>query len=108
MGLGRAKEMILTGNLIPAEEAHRIGLVNRVVPAKDLGRAARRFAEELLQGGPLGIGLAKRVISRAYSMDVEAAIDLEALASSPLYSSRDAQEALRALKARRKPRFQGR
>ena len=108
VGIGRAKEMILTGNLIPADEAHRIGLVNRVVPAKDLGRAARRFAEELLQRGPLGIGLAKRVISRAYAMDVEAGIELEALASGPLYASRDAHEAARARKTRRKPRFQGR
>ena len=73
-----------------------------------IGRAARQFAEELLQGGPLGIGLAKRVITRAYAMDVEAGIELEALAAGPLYASRDAQEAARARKTRRKPRFQGR
>jgi enoyl-CoA hydratase/carnithine racemase len=108
VGIGRAKEMILTGNLISAEEGHRIGLVNRVVPSKQLERAARKFAEETMQGGPLGIGLAKRVISRAHSLDIETGIEVEALATSPLYSSRDAKEAADALQARRKPRFQGR
>lgn len=108
IGLGRAKEMILTGNLVGAEAALAWGLVNRVVPGRELPRASRAFALELLQGGPLGIGLAKRVMDRAFAMDVQAAVELEALASSPLYQTRDAREAGRALRTRRRSRFLGR
>ena len=108
IGLGRAKEMILTGNLVGAEAALAMGLVNRVVPGRELQKASRAFALELLQGGPLGIGLAKRVMNRAFSMDVRAGVELEALAGSPLYGTRDAREAGRALRARRKPKFLGR
>jgi enoyl-CoA hydratase/carnithine racemase len=108
IGLGRAKEMILTGNLVGAEDARSWGLVNRVVPARELQKASRAFALELLQGGPLGIGLAKRVMDLAFSMDVRAGVDLEALATSPLYQSRDAREGRRALRAGRRPRFLGR
>lgn len=108
VGVGRAKEMIMTGNAISAEDAHRIGLVNRVVEPGDLGRAAREFAQELLQGGPLGVAMAKRLITINFNLDVDAGIAIEALVGSHLYSTEDTQAAYRAFLEKQRPSFQGR
>lgn len=108
VGVGRAKEMIMTGNAVSAEEAHRIGLVNRLVAPDDLQRAARDFTHELLQGGPLGVAMAKRLITLNFSLDVDAGIAIEALVGSHLYSTEDTRAAYRAFVEKQRPRFQGR
>jgi enoyl-CoA hydratase/carnithine racemase len=108
VGLGRAKEMIMTGNAVGAEEAHRIGLVNRLVEPGDLARAARDFARELLQGGPLGVAMAKRLITLTFNLDVDAGLAVETLVGSHLYSTEDTQAAYRAFLAKQRPTFQGR
>jgi enoyl-CoA hydratase/carnithine racemase len=108
VGLGRAKEMIMTGNAVPAEEAHRIGLVNRIAPAGELERTARELARELLQGGPLGVAMAKRLITLTFNLDVEAGLAIEALVGSHLYSTEDTQAAYRSLLEKQRPSFQGR
>lgn len=108
VGVGRAKEMIMTGNAIAAEEGYRIGLVNRLVEPGDLGRAARDFAHELLQGGPLGVAVAKRLITLNFNLDVEAGIAIEALVGSHLYSTEDTRAAYRAFLEKQRPSFQGR
>lgn len=108
VGLGRAKELIMTGAPLSAEAAERWGLVNRVVEPADLPAAAAAFARELLQGGPLGIGLAKRLIVQTFGLDVEAGIAWEGLAGSPLYGTEDVRAAFEAFRERRKPEFRGR
>jgi enoyl-CoA hydratase/carnithine racemase len=65
VGVGRAKELIMTGRLIGAEEAERIGLANRVAPADELEQATQALVDELLAGSPIAVGRAKRVIDAA-------------------------------------------
>src|SRR5919201_3972623 len=65
VGLGRAKELIMTGRLIDGREAHRIGLANRIAPAAELDAATDGLADELLRCAPLAVGLAKRVLDGA-------------------------------------------
>jgi enoyl-CoA hydratase/carnithine racemase len=62
VGLGRAKELVMTGKLISGEEAERIGLVNRVAPAGELDAAVETLVGELLACAPVAVGLAKRVM----------------------------------------------
>src|SRR3954464_3956507 len=62
VGLGRAKELIMTGKLIGGEEAERIGLANRVAPAAELDAAAGALVDQLLACAPLAVGMAKRVV----------------------------------------------
>jgi enoyl-CoA hydratase/carnithine racemase len=65
VGLGRAKELIMTGRMIGAAQAERIGLANRVVPAGELGAAVQELADELLACAPIAVGRAKRVMDAA-------------------------------------------
>ena len=80
VGLGRAKELIMTGRLIGAEEAERIGLVNRVVPAEELSDATRALADELLANSPVAVGRSKRVVDAsarpalAHTLELEIAV----------------------------------
>ena len=104
----RAKELVLTGELISAEEARAIGLVNRVVPDGELGAAARQLAARLLARAPQALGLAKRVIRECVSADLAAGRTLEGLAQSILLKTRDHQEGIEAFRAKRPPRFEGR
>lgn len=108
VGYGRAKELVLTGELISAEEARAIGLVNRVVPDAELGAAARQLAARLLARAPQALGLAKRVIRECVSADLAAGRTLEGLAQSILLKTRDHQEGIEAFRAKRPPRFEGR
>ena len=73
VGLARAKELIFTADIIDAAEAARIGLVNRVVSAGDLAGTTRALADRIAQGPPQALGMAKHMVNRAASTDLEAA-----------------------------------
>ena len=77
VGLGRAKEMIMTGEPISAAEAHRIGLVNSVVPAEQLMDEARRYAAIFAQRAPYALRTAKRLVLKSLDVDLETGIGLE-------------------------------
>jgi enoyl-CoA hydratase/carnithine racemase len=108
VGYAKAKELILTGRMIPAEEARAIGLVNQVVPPGEHLAAAARLADEIAANAPLAVGLAKRLVDLGHDVDKQTFLAMELLAQSILVRTEDAREGARALAERRPPRFVGR
>ncbi|HST43319.1 MAG TPA: enoyl-CoA hydratase/isomerase family protein [Conexibacter sp.] len=107
VGLGRAKELILTGKLIGAEEAERIGLVTRVAPADELDAATQQLVDELLACAPIAVGLAKRVLDSVAKPTLAASLELEVAAQQICAQSQDFAEGARALAEKRPPQFSG-
>jgi enoyl-CoA hydratase/carnithine racemase len=107
VGLQKAKELIFTGKMIPAEEAHAIGLVNWVVPAVRLPQEALDFARTLLKRASQSVGLAKKLLNIAVNIDSTSGIAMEGLAQSILLKTEDHQEGLKAFREKRKPKFEG-
>jgi enoyl-CoA hydratase/carnithine racemase len=99
VGLGRAKELIMTARLIGAEEAHRIGLVNRVVEPEDLESETQAFVEELLANSHVAVGRAKRVLDAsarpalAQTLEMEVAVQ-EYCVAAARESAREVEQAL--------------
>jgi enoyl-CoA hydratase/carnithine racemase len=108
VGLARAKELILTGRIIDAAEAYRIGLVNQVVPAGEALRAADALAEEIAARGPLAVREAKRLIDDAMDLDLDAGLAAELDASERIFASEDMLEGAKAFFAKRDPTYRGR
>ena len=107
VGFHKAKELVFTGDMISAEEAEKIGLVNKVVPAEKLNEAVDELVNKLLSKSPIALKLAKEAVNRGPDIDVEAALarDRELFALS--VSSEDAKESLSAFLEKRKPVFKG-
>jgi enoyl-CoA hydratase/carnithine racemase len=106
VGMGRAKELLLTGRVIDAREAERIGLVNRVVPLDRLLEAANELAEEIKANAPVAVRQTKRCIDVGANLEMALAFDAEA--SWYCYQTEDRLEALAAFAEKRKPNFKGR
>lgn len=108
IGSERALDLILTGRRIEADEAHRIGLVTRVVPLASLMDEALEVARTISQNGPLAIRAAKAAVWRGLDLPLEEALRLEQHLAEPVRQSDDAQEGPRAFLEKRKPDFKGR
>jgi 2-oxoglutaroyl-CoA hydrolase len=108
IGLGRAKDVIMRGRRVGAEEALALGLVTEVVPLAGLDAAAARLAEELERLSPLALTTAKRVLGLAYDAPLHAGLQIEGYAYGMLRSSHDFAEGVAAFGEKRKPRFEGR
>jgi enoyl-CoA hydratase/carnithine racemase len=108
VGLGRAKELVMTGKLIGAEEAERIGLVNRVAPAGELDAAVQALADELLACAPIAVALAKRVMDASARPALAATLELEVVSQERCAASADFAEGARAFAEKRVPQFSGR
>jgi enoyl-CoA hydratase/carnithine racemase len=108
VGLGRAKELIMTGKLIGAEEAERIGLVNRVAPAEELEQATQTLIDELLVCAPVAVGLAKRVLDASARPALSTTLELEVALQERCARTADFAEGARAFAAKRQPEFSGR
>jgi 2-(1,2-epoxy-1,2-dihydrophenyl)acetyl-CoA isomerase len=108
LGLSRAKELVFFGDDLPAAEALRLGLVNKVVPAGELAGAARQWAERLAQGPTFAIGMSKRLLNRSLESSLETCLEEEALAQSLVTQSEDTKEGIQAFLEKRPARFTGR
>ncbi len=101
----KAAEILLTGKPVDAQEAYRIGLVNKVVPLKSLMSTAREYADVICQAGPLGVRAAKEAMIRGYSMTLEEGLRLENSLWGYLLSTEDYVEGSAAFVEKRKAVF---
>jgi len=108
VGRGRALELILTGEMIDAAEAYRIGLVNRVVPRAEVRSAAEELVRRILANGPVAVGLALEAVDHGYDTAVEDALSFEAHLFGLLAATADMREGMQAFLEKRPPQFQGR
>ncbi len=108
VGIHKAKELALFGEILSSHEAERIGLVNRVVPDAELGAFVADWAERLASSAPLAVQLSKKLLANAHSHGFAEALDAEAAAQSVNLVSADTREGIAAFLEKRKPVFHGR
>jgi enoyl-CoA hydratase/carnithine racemase len=108
VGAARAKELILTGRVLTAEEAERIGLVSRVVPTGRALAAADEIAAEIADRGPVAVREAKRLIDLATDVDLASGLAAELDASDRVFATDDIVEGAEAFFAKRDPQYRGR
>jgi len=107
VGRGRALELLLAGDPISAFEAHRIGLVNAVVPQGELLNHSRAWLAKVFGNGPLAIGLTMQAVDVGLDCGLDAGLQFEAAAFGVSASSEDRREGTRAFLEKRKPAFAG-
>jgi enoyl-CoA hydratase len=107
VGRGRALDLLLTGEPIHAEEAHRIGLVNHVVPAANLLEFSRAWLEKVFANGALAVGLTMHAVDTGLDQGLDAGLKLEAMSFGVASATKDGAEGTRAFLEKRKPVFTG-
>ncbi len=107
LGVTKSMELAFTGEGIDARESEKLGIVNKVVPSDQLEKETKILAEKLAKG-PRGIGLSKRAINRALTLDMEGALEYEAYLQEIAGQTQDHKEGVRAFIEKRPPSFEGR
>jgi enoyl-CoA hydratase len=107
MPYARAMEILLTGELIDAEEAFRLGFINRVVPGDQVMAEAERIARIIVKNGPLAVKAIKQCVLSGIGLPMAQALAKEIEIGFPVFLSEDAREGPRAFKEKREPRYQG-
>lgn len=107
VGRGHAKELIYTASIIDAQEALRIGLVNKVVPQAELMDAVMKVAKTITKKAPVAVQLAKAAINRGINCDVVTGISYEAEVFGLCFATADQKEGMKAFIEKRKPTFEG-
>ena len=107
VGKGRAKELLFTGEMITAQEAWRIGLVNKVVPQEELLQAAKEMARKIAGKGPLAVRFCKEAVNNGLEMEFDRASAYEADLFALCFTTRDQAEGMSAFVEKRPAKFQG-
>ena len=107
VGARVAKELLMTGRMIDAQEALRLGLVNRVVEPDELLPASFALAQEIRAVAPLAVRMAKRLVDDGLDLALPEALDLENAEQPKLFETRDGKEGTAAFREKREPRFTG-
>jgi len=105
---GKAAEMLFTGSLISADEAYRIGMVNKIVPLDSLMAETKKIAETICQAGPIAVRAAKQALYQGLEMSLDEGIRLEALLMDYITETEDFSEGINAFVEKRKPNYKGR
>jgi 2-(1,2-epoxy-1,2-dihydrophenyl)acetyl-CoA isomerase len=108
IGPARTKELVWTGRTVEPEEAERLGLSNRVVPAETLAKEGEALAREVAASPPIPVSLTKSLIGRAAETPLETALERDGQAQATCLDTEDHREAVAAYLEQRPPRFQGR
>ena len=108
IGMQRAKELVLLGDRLSAQDAFSLGMVNRIVPAADLEATAAELAARLAQGPTVALGLAKRLLNRSLDADRASAFFEESMAQELVMATEDATEGIASFVERRPAVFRGR
>jgi enoyl-CoA hydratase len=107
VGKGRALELLLTGDMIPASEAFRIGLVNHVVPPAELMTAVESIARKIMANGPVAVRLCLEAVNRGLEMTQDEGQFLEATLFGLTCATEDMKEGMHAFLEKRQPNFKG-
>ncbi len=107
IGKGMASELLYTGDIIDADEAFRIGLVNRVVPSEELLESCMVIAKKITSKGPIAIKLCKETVTNGVEMDLDRANQYEAIQFGQCFASNDQKEGMLAFLEKRAASFQG-
>ena len=108
VGRNRAKEFLMTGRNMTAEEGYRLGVVNRMVEPDVLLEEALDLAQQLARRAPYAVREAKRLVNQGVESHIDVALSFEQATLSNLYQTEDAREGIRAFVEKRKPNFRGR
>ena len=108
IGVGRAKEMLYTGDPVDAQEAYRVGLVNKVVPVESLMDEAKKMAGKFIKQPGFALRITKMVVNEGINMDLQSALSHEARCFELLFSTEDQKEGMKAFVEKRKPAFKNR
>ena len=107
VGKGIAKEILFTGEMINAERAYEIGLVNRIVDASELLDEVKKMAQTIASKSPLGVSFTKKAVNEGSNLDLERAVSLEAELFGSLFSTKDQKEGMSAFLEKRQAVFKG-
>ena len=108
VGVHKAKELALLADVISAQEAERLGIVNRVVPDEEIDAFVDDWAQRLAAGPPLALSMTKRLLNEGVNVSLDEALANEGMAQTVNFSTEDVKEAMTAFFEKRAPSFEGR
>ena len=108
LGLPKAAEMLFTGDFLEADEAHRLGLLNKLIPEGELEQTTMELARKIADGPPIALRLSKLMLYKGLEMDLETAMQMSAALETITLTSEDHKEGVAAFREKRKASYQGR
>ena len=105
--IGKAAEMLFTGDFLEAEEAYRLGFLNKLVPEDELESATMEMARKIANGPPIAIRLSKLMLYKGLDFDLDTAMKMAAAAETITLTSKDHLEGTAAIRESRRPAYEG-